>query len=299
MSQMPTFIVFGASRSGTTALYTYLKQHPDIFMSPSKEPNFFAFEGETPNYQGPGADYVNNSVTTLGEYQALFAGAGNQPARGEASPLYLYYEQAPRRMRTHLPDVRLVAILRNPIEQAFSHFLYAKRQMLEPVGDFTTALSLEQQRYDDGWQPIFHYSRFPRYFEQVSRYYDCFAADQIKLFLYEDFAEHPRDVLADVFRFIGVDDQFVPDLGYQPNAGGVPKNTWLQDLLMKPYAPTKLVGAMLPEGLRTRIRDAISDRNLERPDFPAEARSQLVAALRDDIVRLQDLIGRDLSAWLK
>lgn len=299
MSNMPTFLVFGASRSGTTALYNYLKQHPMVFMSPSKEPNFFAFDGETPEFRGPGADYVNNSITDLAEYQALFDKASIELARGEASPLYLYFERAPKRIHHHIPNAKLIAVLRNPVDQAFSHFLYAKRQVLEPLEDFSAALSQELKRIDDHWQPMFHYSQFPRYHEQLSRYFALFPAEQIEIFLYEDFVDTPLDVLAEIFAFIGVDDTFVPDLSYRPNVGGVPKNSWIQNILMKSRAPTRLVGALLPDGIRNRIRDAISDRNLERPEFPQAARDHLIAELRDDILQLENLINRDLSTWLK
>lgn len=296
---MPTFLVIGAARSGTTALFAYLAQHPDVFMSPVKEPNFFAFEGVPLDFQGPGADFVNNSVACLADYEALFAGATSEKARGEASPLYLYAEQAPARIYEHVPEAKLIAVLRNPIEQAFSHYLYAKRNVIEPLDDFTSALAAEPERLEAHWQPMFQYSRFPRYHEQLSRYYALFPADQIKVYLYEDFNESPLRVIEEIFAFIGVDEKLVPDLGYKPNAGGVPKNRLLQDLMMKPYGPTKLLGSLLPQKLRQRIKDAVSDRNLERPEFPHAARARLLADLGDDIMRLQELLDRDLSAWLE
>lgn len=296
---MPTFLVIGAARSGTTALFAYLAQHPEVFMSPVKEPNFFAFEGEPLDFRGPGADFVNNSVAQLADYEALFAGATGEKARGEASPLYLYAEQAPARIFERVPETKLIAILRNPIEQAFSHYLYAKRNVIEPLDDFTSALEAEPERLKAHWQPMFQYSQFPKYHEQLSRYYALFPADQIKVFLYEDFLESPLKVIAEIFALIGVDDSFVPDLSYKPNAGGVPKNRLIQDLMMKPYGPTKILGSLLPQKLRERIKHAVSDRNLERPEFPDAARARLLGELGDDILRLQEMLGRDLSAWLE
>src|SRR5437867_4308222 len=121
--RLPTFLVIGAARSGTTALYLYLRQHPNVFMSRDKETNFFAFEGEALDFRGPGAEFVNNSVVTLNAYLRLFADAPENAAIGEASPLYLYSLHAAERIHARLPDVRLIAILRNPIEQAYSHYL--------------------------------------------------------------------------------------------------------------------------------------------------------------------------------
>lgn len=299
MARLPDFLVIGAARSGTTAAYVYLRQHPEVFMSAAKEPNFFAFEGQTLDCKGPGADYINNSRTDLAVYQALFDDAPEGALCGEASPLYLFSERAPGRIAHHVPKAKLIAILRNPIEQAYSHYLYARRQMLEPLDDFAAAIRQEDARLAEGWQPLFGYSRFPRYHEQLSRYLALFPAEQIKIFLYEEFEEDPAKVMAEIFRFIGVSDDFKPDVSYRPNAGGVPRNEAFQNLLMRESLFTRAVAAVVPMETRRRIRDALVKRNLEKTKpMPKEARALLQAALRDDIVKLQDLLGRDLGDWL-
>src|SRR3981081_2066356 len=99
MGTMPNFLVIGAARSGTTALYQYLRQHPDVFMPAAKEPNFFAFEGEDLDFRGPAADWGNNSATGIDDSQALFAEGADHIARGEASPLYLYVEKTAARIK--------------------------------------------------------------------------------------------------------------------------------------------------------------------------------------------------------
>ena len=299
MGAMPTFLVIGASRSGTTALHNYLRQHPDVFMPPEKEPNFFLADGQVLDFKGPAAEWVNNSMNSLEAYQGLFEAGARHLARGEASPLYLYFENAPARIKAHAPDTRMIAVLRDPAEQAYSHFMYAKRNMLEPLDDFTEALAREDERIAAGWQPMFRYSSFPRYGEQLARYYGHFDRSQIQLFLYEEFDARPLDVLSEMFAFIGVDDRFAPDVSYRPNASGRPKNKLIQDALMKPHLATRVAGALLPRGLRQRIKDVISGRNVEREELPAEAKSILRARQREDTLRLQDLIGRDLSAWLR
>ncbi len=299
MGAMPTFLVIGASRSGTTALHNYLRQHPDVFMPPEKEPNFFLADGQVLDFKGPAAEWVNNSMRSLEEYQGLFEAGARSLARGEASPLYLYFENAPLRIKHHVPDTRMIAVLRDPAEQAYSHFMYAKRNMLEPLDDFTEALAKEDDRIANGWQPMFRYSSFPRYGEQLARYYAQFDRSQIQLFLYEEFDTRPLPVLAEMFAFIGVDESFVPDVSYRPNASGRPKNKLLQDAVMKPHLATRIAGAMLPRGLRQRVKDIISGSNVEREVLPADAKAILRARQSEDTLRLQDLIGRDLSAWLK
>jgi hypothetical protein len=213
--------------------------------------------------------------------------------------LYLYSEKAARRIHHHIPNVKLIAVLRNPVEQAFSHFLYAKRQMLEPLDDFLSALEAQDERRRKGWQPLFQYSEFPKYHQQLKRYFDVFRENQLRIYLYEEFAEDPRSVLIDLFSFIGVDPEFVPDVSYRPNTGGVPRSRFLQDLVIQPHLMTRLAGRLLPEKTKRRIRDVVSARNLVKPPFPAEARNRLKSELREDILKLQGLLNRDLSAWLQ
>lgn len=298
MRRLPTFLLIGAARSGTTALHQYLRQHPAVFMPVRKEPNFFAFEGQDLSFRGPAADWVNNSVTRFEDYLTLFAEGAAMPVRGEASPLYLYVEGSAARIKARLPDVKLIAILRDPAEQAYSHFLYAKRNMIEPLDDFVQALDLEGRRMADGWQPLFNYSRFPRYGEQLARFYAQFSPEQIQVVLYEDFEDQPLAVLKDIFGFIGADPGFTPDLSHRPNRGGRARHPLLQDLVMKPYLITRMLGATLPLELRHRIKDKFSAWNLSRDRLPADAKALLRERLRDDTLHLQQLIGRDLTAWL-
>ena len=126
-----------------------------------------------------------------------------------------------------------------------------------------------------------------------------FPESQIKVYTYEEFEENLQSVLSDIYSFIGVDKDFASDLSYRPNAGGVPKIRFLQDIIMKPYLVTRLVGRLFPEEIKRRIRDAVSDRNLKKPPFPEAARDYLKRELREDILKLQVLLNRDLSDWLQ
>ena len=298
MNRLPTFLVIGAARSGTTALHGFLAQHPDVFMTRPKEPNFFAFEGEQPDFKGPGAEFVNNSITDPEAYQRLFDAASAERARGEASPLYLYSPQAPARIRRRVPDARLVAILRNPVEQAYSHYLYARKEMIEPLADFEQALAAAPEREAAHWQPLFQYADFARYGLQLRRYLDLFPRSQVRLYRYERFVRDPLGVVQDIFRFIGVAPEFVPDVSRRANEGGIPRHPRLQSLVMRPNVASRLAGAVLPHRTRRWLRDRISRANADRPEMPPGARARLVAALREDILALQEMLREDLSGWL-
>lgn len=299
MNGMPQFLLIGAARAGTTAIYSYLRQCPEIFMPRVKEPNFFAFEGQTLACRGPGADYINNSITRLADYRDLFATSPPGAVLGEASPLYLFADQAAARIRHHAPDARLVVVLRNPVEQAFSHFMYATKQRIEPLTDFVAALNAEDQRIADGWQPLFGYSRFPRYSEQLARYLALFPREQILIRLYEEFERDPATLMQDILAHIGVTSGFRPDMAVKHNAGGVPKNRIFQDFLMKSNPVTRAIGLVVPQETRLRIRDRLAGFNLKREEtIPPEARAILLARLGDQIRALEPMIDRDLSNWL-
>ncbi|WP_171238993.1 sulfotransferase [Ruegeria sp. HKCCA5763] len=298
MTGLPDFLIIGAARAGTTALHSYLRQNPSVFMPTVKEPNFFCFEGEALACKGPGADYINNSVVDIDAYRTLFAPAPANSICGEASPLYLYSPKAPGRIHHHIPNVRMVVILRNPVDQALSHYLYAVKQRIEPLEDFAAALDAEDERLEADWQPLFGYSRFPRYAEQLSRYFSLFDRNQFLIRTYEDFQTDPQGLITDITEFIGADSGFRPDISSQLNAGGVPRSRLFQDFLMKPNPITGLIARVMPQEMRWKIRDQLSRFNLKRGvEMPPRARAILQDRLLPEIETLEQMLERDLSAW--
>jgi Sulfotransferase family len=299
---MPNFLVIGAGKSGTTSLYHYLKQHPEIYMSPIKEPKFFALEGKTPDFRGPGDEVHMNrkSVTDVGAYRALFSGVTDEKAVGEASTLYLYSPEAPARIRHHVPHARLIAILRNPVDRAYSSFIQRVQKGDEPLDDFAQALQQEEDRVRNNWAPRWQAKRIGFYHEHLRRYYDAFERDQIKVFLYEDLKGDPVGVAQSAYRFLGVEDAFVPDVSLVYNPSGIPKSKALQALLKSPNPLRSVLKLLIPSGLRPRLTAYLENRNIVRPPpLEAAVRGELVESYRADILKLEKLIGRDLSEWLK
>lgn len=297
---MPNFLVIGAAKSGTTALYYALRQHPQIYMSRSKEPNFFALEGESPAFRGPGDQQTINSdsITSLADYQRLFHGVSLETAIGEASTAYLYHERTTERIRHYIPSAKLIVILRHPIERAYSSFLHMVRDGREPLADFSQALQAEQARIHDHWEHIWHYTHMGFYSVQLKRYFDTFDSGQIKIHLYDEWVTNPHQVMRDTFRFLGVDERFVPDLTLRPNVSGIPRNRLLQTVLTK-LNPAEAASNRLPFArLWARGAVSVANHNLIKPPIPPTVRSELGEVFREDIVKLQDLIQRDLSVWL-
>ncbi len=292
---MPNFLIIGAAKAGTTALHEYLQQHPQIYMTPTKETNFFAFEGKTLNFQGPGDEALQDfSITDLSTYQAEFQQVTHELARGEACPSYLYLPQTASRIKKYIPDTRLIAILRNPVERAYANFLHIVRDDREPQSNFALALKDEPTRIANNWEWFWHYIQLGYYGVQLQRYYQIFSPGQIKVYLYEDLKEKPIALLQDIFRFLEVDDTFIPDMAIRPNKSGMPKNKILHHFLTKPNPLKTWLKPLLP----SKIRQKIQHQNLITPQISQEVRQQLINLYREDILQCQDLINRDLSAWL-
>lgn len=301
---MPDFLVIGAAKSGTTSLYHYLDQHPDIFMAPVKEPNFFAFEGKEVNFQGPGDDapYCINdkSITRLDEYRSLFSGAEDAKTIGEASYSSLYVPQAVERINHHLPHAKLIAILRDPAERAHSNFTMLVQQGREPLSDFSTALAQEESRINNGWGPAWHYKQLGFYHRQLRPYYDRFDPDQIKVYLYEDLVKDGHALMKDIFSFLGVDTNFRPDVSTRHNPSGRPASHFLHRL-MRTQNPARALARMCTTlEMRKQIARYLQEWNrTPRGPVPQAARRRLQRLYRNDVLALQDLIQRDLSHWLR
>jgi hypothetical protein len=301
MNLLPNFLIIGAAKAGTTSLWRALGQHPDIYMSLMKEPRFFAFENENPHFSGPPRnDYTTLPiVTTLADYQALFARAGLAKARGEASTIYTYFpgDKPAERIRHYLPDVRLIVLLRQPAERTFSNFVHAVFSGWEPLDDFARALIDEPRRIRENWSYFLRYRQNSDYLAQLQRYYTRFDRRQIRVYLYEDLCMDPLALVQDVFRFLEVDDSFVPDLSRRHNVSRFPRHSFLHRMVNRLQVGS--ARRRLPRPINRVVVGGINRLNLYRPTLSTDMRQQLTANFRPDMLRLQDLINRDLSSWLE
>ncbi len=301
---LPHFLVIGAAKAGTVSLYHYLQQHPQIYMSPQNEPNFFALIGADEHtwFHGPGdkENVQKYCVSDPEQYESLFAGAKTNQYVGEVSPVYLYSESASVQIKVALPQVKLLVLLRQPAERAFSHFQHFRRAGLEPEADFARVIALEESRIKAGWGPVpmWHYVNMGFYARQLQHYYQQFAPEQIWVGLYDDFKTDPSAVLQQMFAFLGVDDGYVVDTAVRHNLGGQPRYLWLHQLMTRPNAVKAGFNQVFPQSLRARLRDTIHQMNIPQPTLDAACRAQLNDLYHKDIEELQEMIGRDLSHWL-
>lgn len=302
---MPNFLVIGAAKCGTDSLCDYLGQHPQIYMCPNREPNFFIADGQGDiPYRGPGDREVLKAwdmwVSSLDRYQALFSGVSDEKAIGEGTTWYLYDERAPKLIHHYIPEAKLIAILRNPVDRAYSAYNMLLRDGRETIQDFAQALAAEDERVRAGWEPMWHYRRMGFYYSQLKRYYDTFDAAQIHVVLHDDFNSRPSDVLRELFQFLQVKEQFQPDTSERRNVSLVPKHHAYNRLISGQNPVKAAVKVMLPIELRQRIKSGLVSRNLSKPaPLRTDTRHQLIDVFRADILDLQTLINRDLGSWLQ
>jgi hypothetical protein len=293
---LPNLLILGAARAGTTSLYRYLGTHPAIYMSPVKEPNFFAFAGRSVRFTGPGDEGINRRTTTrLEDYRALFAGAGPASVRGEASTVYLYHPEAARRIAEQVPGAKLVVVLRDPVERAYSAYLHLRRAGREPLASFADALAAEPARIAAGWQHFWHYAAMGFYAGQLEAYLERFPRAQLRVLRFEDFARDPRRALSELAAFLGVEDRFAVEPGAEHRSTAVPRGPLAGRLL----AAGRRLERWVPPRLRPRLARGAQSLLATRPPLAPEVRSALAERYRDELPRLERLLGWDLSGWLR
>jgi hypothetical protein len=297
---VPTFLLLGAAKSGTTSFSQYLNQHPDVFMSSPKEPQFFGRDGEPIPYQSPDCrSWGARPHYEWETYQRLFDGVNGQAAIGEASPTNLARPAAAGHIMELLPNARLLAILRDPADRAYSQFVFNRRKGWESMADFRCALAMESERRKKNWSHVYRYVEAGRYHAQLSRFYALFPRENIRIYLYDDWFADNHAVLREAFSFLGVDPDFQVDTTARYNAAVIPRWKPLYRFLTGPTPVIHRLKRWMPEAFRRGIVHQAFMKTAEKaPPFPAGFRADLVRRFRDDTRRLQDLIGRDLSAWL-
>lgn len=286
---MPNLLLIGATKSGTSSLHNYLNQHPQIYMSRLKEPHFFSCEAV--NYA---------PITSLDNYCALFQGASEEVVIGESSTTYLLLpEISAKRIKYYIPNCKLIAILREPAEAAYSHYLDIHRSKLHGSTEDQILTSFAQFIQNN------KNSRFIKgryYYGQLKYYLSLFDREQIKICLYEDLKANPVGLLQDIFQFLNVDEKFTIHTSSQYNTGGIPKNKIFYDLTEN-LRKNLILKRLIPKSLYQPIYQTyivLRKRNLaKQPPLSPNIRKQLIELYHEDILKLQDLILRDLSKWLE
>lgn len=307
LDAMPDFLVIGAGKSGTTSIDKYLNQHPQVFVPRSKEPNFFGYENMTvEDFNGNQEEiaHFKNSVTTLDRYLKIFEEAKPHQLRGETSNTYMYHEQAPYRIKHYIPEVKLIAVLRQPAGRLYSRYLHLARENRVPSENFSDCLNrnsiwwLRNDLIKEGY-----------YYRHLSTYFKLFPRQNIRIYLYEDLQAQPYKVMADIYDFLGVEATFKPDISVRYNESGFIKNKLLNKIYGQGGLLSKSLRAIFPSTVIHKLKGNLTlkrrmyelrSKNLHRPGIDPEIKRKLTLEVyAEDIKNLEKLINRDLSHWLK
>jgi hypothetical protein len=298
----PNFFIVGAPKCGTTALYTYLAQHPDVFMSTNKEPRFFARDLDTGS-ERDGEVFVRD----LESYLALFAEANGAMRIGEATALYLFSRDAARNIRAFCPDAKIIVMLRNPVDVMYG--LHGERlyNENEDIEDFQEALQAAEERrlgrrlpHGGSVPSLLQYREVVRFSEQLERYFEQVGRENVHVIVFEDFVRDTEACYREVLAFLGLSDSFVPSFKVVNPSKKLRSRTLAQLMRRPPLALRSLVRAVLPPKLRLALTQSVRDLNTKRgarPPLDPELRRSLLREYREEIERLGRLIGRDLSHW--
>ena len=277
---LPNFIIFGAIKSGTGALYQYLGHHPEIFMSSEKEPRFFTNKKIWTD-EGSDENIRKYCEERLNEYLQYFKGVRNEKAIGEASSNYINSASAALRIKETIPNVKLIASLRNPVDRAYAHFRMMSKSQKNV--NFNAMSSGKAQ----GWATT------SLYYKQLDRYYKVFHSNQIKILIFEKWTHDVPGALKDIYNFLEIDKNYKISPKTEYTAGevtwpGLRRGSLLKRI--KPYIPAQILMNV------NKIKKKMGS---NWPPLPNELRKEMQKWYYDDVLKLQSLINKDLSIWLK
>ena len=259
--RLPDFLLLGAPKCGTSALHAALARHPGLFLSEPKEPKYFLTADRPPPTSGGGPGDVATwaeHVWRRQDYEALFAGAPVGALCGESTVFYLYDPLAQRRIREAVPDARLIAVLRDPVERAHSNWAHLRGAGLEPEADFLRALDREPERITAGWAHFWHYTAQGRYGGQLEHLYGLFPREQVLVLRYREVRDAPAATLDRICRFLDVAEGVLAEL---------PRHNVRPDVSGRTAGPTT------------------AERAAALPRFA------------DDVARIEAITGWDLADW--
>lgn len=311
---LPAFIILGAVKAGTTSLYNYLGQHPEIQMSSSNWPRYFHVADGGPDFGALAAQFGEElreesegrynmmcppSVPRdIGDYEAMWP--DNNLVMGEVSPTYLHDADVCNHIAARIPHARLIAVLRNPVDRAYSHFVMDRRRNWESIPDFHDALAAEPANVDEFWWGRRQYVRHGLYASTVRQYQEAFAPEQLKIMFYDDLITDSDTYMREMLEFIGVDPEFRVDTSTRHHKGLVKSQSLMSRLLYAQFPGKQFLKRHLSSATRENIQGKIEDATHAAPAPMSRAtRRHLIDLFQDDVFALQSLVDRDLSHWLK
>jgi hypothetical protein len=290
----PNFFVVGAAKAGTTSIYAYLSQHPQVFFPAVKEPHYFAQVRPARELR-----YSAEAITDRGAYLRLFRHARGYKIVGDASPSYLWHPEVAYRIKRAVPDARILILLRDPIDRAFSHYLMDYREGVQDE-PFYTALRRDMERTEKGWGVSYLYYELGLYSAQVYRYLDAFGPERVHLMLFEEFKRDVRRALKEMAAFLEIDPAPMAriDIKKAHNAYANVRSERMRKIAGSDFA--RALGKILvPRRLGKYIYEEFFLKPGRKPAIDPRAHELLRALYTDEIVAVEKVVGRTLPELRK
>lgn len=299
---LPTYLVIGAARSGTTALVEGLRTHPRVFVTQPKEPHYFALHGTVPAFTGPGDDITINrvAITDRHDYLALFPSNQQFVALGDGSVSTLYYhERAIPEILALAPDLRVVVLLREPVERAYSAFQYLALRGAETHVSLVDAIADEDARVAAGWHHLWHYSRMSRYAESVKAFQVGLGESRVGIWFYDDLVDDYVGTVKQVLRFLGTEPYAGEAVGVPVvNASGRPRSRLMQSSIQL-ATQNPLLRSSVKRATSLRMREWVRSRTLQHSDVIEGERAVLEPLFAADLQELASIVPVERSPrWL-
>ena len=301
--RLPDFFLIGAPKAGTSALHAALAQHPGLFLSRVKEPKYYMCgDSPPPSYKGPGDAHSKQEwVWQRERYLSLFDEAPEGTMRGESTPFYLYNRDARRRIATDNPRAKLIAVLRDPVDRAYSNWMHLWMDGLEPEADIVEAVRRELQRIDDGWAPFWHYRGLGMYGRQVADLLEHFPREQVLVLRYRRLVDEPGATLDRVSDFLGVERAAVaavPSDNSRPFVSHGPRTQTIGAVIR---AGARAGQFFPPHVWRRLSRPLVAQLHRggdpNRPALTPAQRAELLEPHLADIELLEQVTGESFAEW--
>jgi hypothetical protein len=286
---LPNFILIGVQKAGTTSLYDWIAQHPDVY-GPKGMKDFPFFCND--EYYKNGLKWFSKFFRDHHGEKIIFHGYVN----------HIYNNMSAQRIYDYKKDIKLLLILRNPIERAYSAFWYMRKIGIETLKTFEEAIDIEDKRKSGNYRERNNLTYIDHgfYYKQLMNFYKFFSKSQIFIAFFEDIKENRENLIKKIYNFLEVDENFVPLFNVE-NPSGVPRIGLIQRILSKKIAPP-YIKDLIPLDKRILIKDFLMNLNVKKVNYSPiklETKRNLINTYRDEILRLEDLLGIDLSGWLE
>lgn len=298
--KLPNFVIAGFAKCGTTSLYHYLYEHPEVFLPKRKELHYFTYESVLKNKdRGPGDSEMHAfHVKSFSDYKRFYEQADKYLAVGEVSPSYANYTEGLNGIKSVLgQSTKVVLVLREPIDRMYSNYLHLVREGREELS-FADALKEEESRFNLGYSNFWRYKFTSSYYDKIREVKNNF--DNVFIITFEDFVANRKERIGELYRFLGVDDSYIPkNIDFQFNAGGFYKKNILTKLIFHRGKINSFLKRIIPLNSTVKIiaSKLTSSSKVKAPEIEKSLEKQLINEFRSEVEKLKKDFGVRTEFW--